>query len=199
MCAGEEADVVIASLVRSNSKGSVGFMREPERINVLLSRARHGCIIIGNSATLRNASSPDARKHWGVVLDKLEAGGHMFSGLPAVCQQHSKPILPHLDCLEAFRQHAPDGGCSLPCSAKLPCGHACPLRCHAFDPKHTSVRCDELVHASCERGHMTVRRCCDQEAVCETCLEIRRVQQSAKRKLEQLVRTLGALLHPAWQ
>lgn len=39
---GEEADVVIASLVRSNKDRSVGFLREPERINVLLSRARHG-------------------------------------------------------------------------------------------------------------------------------------------------------------
>jgi superfamily I DNA and/or RNA helicase len=49
---GEESDVVIASLVRSNDSGSVGFLKEPERINVLLSRARHGLVLIGNSNTL---------------------------------------------------------------------------------------------------------------------------------------------------
>jgi hypothetical protein len=74
---GEEADVVVASLVRSNSKGTVGFLREPERINVLLSRARDGLILIGNSTTLRNASSAAARKHWSVVLDQLEASGSL--------------------------------------------------------------------------------------------------------------------------
>ena len=183
--------MVIASLVRSNSKGSIGFLREPERINVLTSRARHGMILIGNSQCLRNASNSEARKHWGQVLDKMEAGGNLFTGLPAVCQQHKKPILPLLDSTEAFHQHAPDGGCSLPCTAQLPCGHACPLRCHAFDPQHTSVRCSELVYSTCERGHMTVRKCCDQEAVCLTCLDIRKVQQKAKREQEQLVRASG--------
>ncbi|MCJ1402137.1 hypothetical protein MMC11_005356 [Xylographa trunciseda] len=38
---GEEADVVIVSLVRSNEKKSCGFLRTTNRINVLLSRARH--------------------------------------------------------------------------------------------------------------------------------------------------------------
>ncbi|KAL6759021.1 P-loop containing nucleoside triphosphate hydrolase protein, partial [Haematococcus lacustris] len=42
---GEELDIVVASLVRSNSAGKVGFLKEPERINVLLSRARHGMIL----------------------------------------------------------------------------------------------------------------------------------------------------------
>lgn len=41
--------------------------REPERINVMLSRARNGLVMIGNSSTLRNASSAEARKHWGKV------------------------------------------------------------------------------------------------------------------------------------
>ena len=45
---GEEADIVIASLVRSNPEHVIGFLKEPERINVLLSRARVCEIIIGN-------------------------------------------------------------------------------------------------------------------------------------------------------
>eukprot|EP01117_Protostelium_nocturnum_P020694 TRINITY_DN9444_c0_g1_i1.p1 TRINITY_DN9444_c0_g1~~TRINITY_DN9444_c0_g1_i1.p1 ORF type:complete len:229 (+),score=46.88 TRINITY_DN9444_c0_g1_i1:1-687(+) len=54
---GEEADIVIASLVRSNQEKSIGFLQEQERVNVLLSRARHGMIIVGNLNTLTEAKS----------------------------------------------------------------------------------------------------------------------------------------------
>ena len=36
---GEESDIVIACLTRSNDKGDIGFMFAPQRVNVLLSRA----------------------------------------------------------------------------------------------------------------------------------------------------------------
>ncbi|KAF4260255.1 hypothetical protein CNMCM8057_002356 [Aspergillus fumigatus] len=48
---GEEAKVVVISLVRSNSQNRCGFLRTSNRINVLLSRAQHGMYIIGNSET----------------------------------------------------------------------------------------------------------------------------------------------------
>lgn len=64
--------MVVASLVRSNDNGSIGFLSEPERINVLLSRARHGLILIGNSDCLRHCKNPEGRKHWGKVLDMLQ-------------------------------------------------------------------------------------------------------------------------------
>ena len=41
---GEESDIVIISLVRSNKSGDIGFMKEPQRVNVMLSRARNGYI-----------------------------------------------------------------------------------------------------------------------------------------------------------
>lgn len=37
---GEESDVVVASLVRSNKRGAIGFLKEEQRVNVLLSRAK---------------------------------------------------------------------------------------------------------------------------------------------------------------
>ena len=37
---GEESDIVVISLVRSNANGSIGFLKEEQRVNVLLSRAR---------------------------------------------------------------------------------------------------------------------------------------------------------------
>ncbi len=113
--------MVVASLVRSNAAGSVGFLREPERINVLLSRARHGMVLIGNSHTLRNAKSVEARRHWGVVLEKLEAGGAVAPGFPAVCVNHG--TLVSLATPGAFAVGSPHGGCSRPCDHVLPCGH----------------------------------------------------------------------------
>jgi superfamily I DNA and/or RNA helicase len=47
--AGEEAKVVIISLVRCNSEGKAGFLSTTNRINVLLSRAQHGMYLIGNA------------------------------------------------------------------------------------------------------------------------------------------------------
>ncbi|GFH06095.1 NFX1-type zinc finger-containing protein 1, partial [Haematococcus lacustris] len=108
---GEESDIVVASLVRSNSAGKVGFLKEPERINVLLSRARHGMILIGNADTLRDASSSAAKSHWGRVLTAMGEAGQIHTGLPAVCQRHQRPILPVLDSPAAFLQRSPDGGC----------------------------------------------------------------------------------------
>lgn len=180
---GEESDLVIASLVRCNSKGSVGFLREPERINVLMSRAREGLILIGSSHTLLNASSTSARKHWGEVLQRLQADGRIYPGLPAICQQHSFK-LPMLDSAAAFSEHAPDGGCNRPCLAKLPCGHTCKLRCHAYDVDHQRVRCEEPVYELCSQGHLTTRLCSQEVGVCSTCLEIRRLQDEERREAQ---------------
>ncbi|KAF9975513.1 hypothetical protein BGZ73_000817 [Actinomortierella ambigua] len=56
---GEEADIIIISLVRSNtredqggSSSTIGFLKSPNRTNVLLSRARHGMYLIGNAALM---------------------------------------------------------------------------------------------------------------------------------------------------
>ena len=51
---GEENDIIVASLVRSNPAGNIGFLWEPERVNVLFSRAKFSMIAIGN---LRSAAS----------------------------------------------------------------------------------------------------------------------------------------------
>jgi hypothetical protein len=48
---GGEADIVIVSLVRNNALvpwASVGFLKEANRMDVLLSRARHKLIIVGS-------------------------------------------------------------------------------------------------------------------------------------------------------
>lgn len=49
---GQERDVIVISLVRSNDKGEVGFLGDIRRINVAMTRAKKKLIIIGDSATL---------------------------------------------------------------------------------------------------------------------------------------------------
>lgn len=47
---GQESDIAIFSIVRSNAEGRVGFLKETERLNVALSRGKDGLIIVGDSA-----------------------------------------------------------------------------------------------------------------------------------------------------
>ena len=51
---GEENEIILLSLVRSNSDGGIGFLGEPNRICVALSRARQGFYCIGNFSLLKN-------------------------------------------------------------------------------------------------------------------------------------------------
>ena len=51
---GREKEMVILSMVRSNTRSEVGFLSESRRINVSVTRARRCCVIIGDSDTLRH-------------------------------------------------------------------------------------------------------------------------------------------------
>ncbi len=49
---GQERDVIVISMVRSNEEGQIGFLRDLRRMNVAMTRARMKLIIIGDSSTL---------------------------------------------------------------------------------------------------------------------------------------------------
>ena len=56
---GSEADVVVISAVRCNARGDVGFLADPRRLNVALTRAKSVCVFVGCVRTLRASGNPD--------------------------------------------------------------------------------------------------------------------------------------------
>jgi hypothetical protein len=159
---GEENDIVIVSLVRSNLRGEIGFLKEEQRVNVLLSRARLGMYLVGNSSTL--LQSPGGRSTWGPIIDMLKEMRQLKKGLPTVCQLHPADDPVDLCTPEEFRTLRPNGGCLRKCDFRLPCGHVCPQMCHPTDRSHeyASSVCHEpcmRVPPKCKMGHCCTKLC----------------------------------------
>ncbi|OQE43716.1 hypothetical protein PENCOP_c003G04699 [Penicillium coprophilum] len=179
---GEESEIVIASLTRSNKTGDIGFMAAPERLNVLLSRARNVLILVGNSETF--VSSRKGQKHWIPFIDQLKSEGHLYDGLPVHCEQHPQTNA-ILRTVDDFARECPDGGCSAPCGAKLSCGvHECPSKCHQL-ADHSKMKCTRPVEWKCSRGHTLHLPCSQAKRSCRFCiLEDQVKERRRKRDLE---------------
>ncbi len=62
---GQERDIILISLVRSNDEGQIGFLRDLRRMNVAITRARMKLIILGDSGTM--TSHPFYKRLWEYV------------------------------------------------------------------------------------------------------------------------------------
>ena len=169
-------------------------MSSPERLNVLLSRARNGLIIIGNSETFLKSRS--GKEIWTKFLDMIKRLGYFYGGLPVRCEQHNdtKNIL---RLPEDFERLCPDGGCSKPwfvpshigstvclnpwlySGNTMNCGiHTCPRKCH--DPQdHKGLECTRRVRLELPCGH-SVSVSCHKSRTPDTCFAC----NLAKRKTE---------------
>ena len=122
---GEEAKVVIVSLVRSNKAQRVGFLKTRNRINVLISRAQHGMYLIGNAETYSGQST------WSKIQDMLRASDALGDSLALCCPRHPLTEIKASNP-EDFSKNSPEGGCQLTCDRRLPeCGHKCQAKCHS--------------------------------------------------------------------
>ncbi|KAM3486345.1 hypothetical protein MY8738_000561 [Beauveria namnaoensis] len=155
---GEEAKVVIISLVRSNEARNVGFLKTTNRINVLLSRAQHGMYLIGNSKTYSNVLM------WQAVIGLLRGSDSVGNTLELCCPRHqATPI--EVSEPDDFPRLSPEGGCSQVCTWRLPdCGHMCLARCHS-ESMHNIFSCPQ----PCQRLHKPCGHGCQKPTCGEDC------------------------------
>ena len=143
---GEENDIVLLSLVRSNTAKSIGFLRAEHRVCVALSRAKMGFYCIGNFQLLQKEG-----EIWERLVPTLEAKEVIGPALKLRCANHPNTVT-EIITAEDFSK-VPEGGCSLDCGVRLDCGHACKLKCHSYDCNHVKYKCRQVCPKTCKVGH----------------------------------------------
>ncbi|KAE9974000.1 hypothetical protein BLS_003320 [Venturia inaequalis] len=164
---GEENDIILLSMVRSNAIGKIGFLDVENRVCVALSRAKRGFFIFGNAELLCSES-----KLWSKVIS-IMAGKkqdlpitgpkcRVVFRVPLVCKNHGrKTWIEEPDDFETIH-----GGCQRKCGSKRSCGHQCYLACHPFDCN--DVYCHEICTKVLPCGHDCIQ-ICDDPCICTTC------------------------------
>ena len=157
---GEENDIILLSLVRSNPDSQIGFLKTSNRVCVALSRARHGLYIFGNSECLLGSKI----EVWGNVVRYLKENNYIGDSLCFKCINHNdtdnQGNITKVKTLGDFSK-VPEGGCDRRCDVRMDCCHACGSMCHPYektedDPTgHKTMKCQK----PCERP-MTCSHAC---------------------------------------
>ena len=130
---GEENDVVLLSLVRSNEAvpfTHVGFLKQENRVVVACSRARRGFYIFGNVECMLKSHDDSARQLWEQIITKFLKQNAVRDEaiLPIFCDKHQTRMA--MVYPENFFGH--HGGCLQPCGEIRSCGHQCQMNCHPY-------------------------------------------------------------------
>ena len=158
---GEENDIIILSLVRSNEEGKIGFLKESNRVCVALSRAKKGLFVIGNFSMIKEKDEP-----WPNIIQEMEKKGLVQKALPLCCSIHSKATL--VSSGDDFNK-VPEGGCLELCSTRLLCGHSCPRVCHPGVQDHMTYRCRKKCGKILACGHNCTGYCYQCSQGCNPC------------------------------
>ena len=160
---GEENEIILLSLVRSNSDGKIGFLNIENRICVSLSRAKIGLFVIGNLSMLRN-------KHntvWPQILANLSQRDYVGKELSLCCQVHPENVVLASTAKDFLR--CPEGGCEQKCDFRFSCGHSCPRLCHPVDMEHKKTKCQQKCPKFLECGHRCNYKCYQCKEGCRPC------------------------------
>ena len=162
---GEENDIILLSLVRSNEEGKIGFLQTRNRVCVALSRAKMGLYVIGNMELMSEASIL-----WSSIVRYLTETSKLVDALPLACQNHPDTVI-HVKTAEDFEK-SPEGGCMRDCGMRLDCGHVCRLKCHPRDLKHEEYKCTKrCLQILCNLQHQCPKLCHEECTKCEVLVE----------------------------
>ena len=159
---GEENDVILLSLVRSNETSSIGYLSIENRICVALSRAKIGLYIFGNMNHLSQSS-----EIWKRIERTLEQHDHISQSLVLKCEFHA-------DSFKIVKTISDFNGdyCQKICGEKLNCGHVCQSSCHYQDRNHRQqYQCLEQCSRSCSEGHQCLKKCSE---ICHPCIHTKK-------------------------
>eukprot|EP01116_Phalansterium_solitarium_P021910 TRINITY_DN7033_c0_g1_i2.p1 TRINITY_DN7033_c0_g1~~TRINITY_DN7033_c0_g1_i2.p1 ORF type:complete len:1253 (+),score=300.21 TRINITY_DN7033_c0_g1_i2:224-3982(+) len=160
---GEENQIIVLSLVRSNTSGEIGFLKASNRVCVALSRAKVGMFVVGNANLLLQKN-----ELWRKVIDNFKGQRCFGTQLNLKCQNHPEKYT--LVAKQEDFKHVEDGGCNKPCGGKFDCGHPCIRLCHPYP--HSQLQCMkpcERVHEKC--GHVCGKRCYEECGDCQMLLD----------------------------
>ncbi|XP_050539011.1 NFX1-type zinc finger-containing protein 1-like [Daktulosphaira vitifoliae] len=149
---GEENDIILLSMVRSNEMGNVGFLKIENRICVALSRAKSGLYIIGNMNNLY-----DSGELWKSIKAILIEQDSYGDELTLECAIH-KGVYTKVSNCDDFNSII-EGGCSNLCRSLLTCGHYCTSICHPYNREHLDFKCRESCNRSCNFNHLCKKQC----------------------------------------
>ena len=128
---GDENEVVIVSLVRSNNSGQCGFLKKLNRRCVSQSRAKCGLYFVGNSETLRQSG------HWNWMIQQMEAQDYVGNSIELCCPAHRGSSVVKAGKADQIPIQTPF--CKEFCNQPMPCQkHNCPQKCQ---PPHDHSRC----------------------------------------------------------
>ena len=159
---GEECDIILLSLVRSNKEYKIGFLKTFNRVCVAFSRAKIGLYIIGNMDCIIQGEKMNQNKNknkknidikmidvWQRIEEKAKELNIIGNKLTLICKNHkNKTIIEN----EKDFAKCPEGGCQKVCKKRMDCGHVCDKICHVYE-------CDEI---RCLKPCIRINRNCEQ-------------------------------------
>lgn len=150
---GDENDVILVSLVRSNIEGNIGYCRVRNRLVVAASRARCGLYFFGNDECFRREKRPKF-DHWTALINTCQDSGSFGTSLLLSCSRH-RGLIPGITTPDQLQV---DKRCKKTCGrAREDCGHICSANCHGnkLHPqcrvmvKHACSKCAHVYHVPC--------------------------------------------------